>query len=255
MNRFTTIFWDVDDTLLDFAYSQRHALSECFRSIGREMTEAELALYTQINDDYWKRLELGEVTKEQLLTGRFLLLFEKLGIEGVDIEAFNEGYQAALGSVYAFLDDSLDICKSLRGKVRQYAVTNGVTATQQNKLERSGLAEVMDGIFISEQVGSPKPSPVFFDYCLEHIEEKDRSRILIVGDSLTSDIKGGIQAGIATCWYHRAADKETDRTDAELSAAYKPDYVIDDLHKVREIVLGESMEKQKGAESDAGIPV
>jgi 2-haloacid dehalogenase len=179
------------------------------------------------------------------------LLFEKLGIEGVDIESFNEEYQAALGSVFAFLDDSLNICKALRGKVRQYAVTNGVTATQQNKLERSGLAEVMDGIFISEQVGSPKPSPVFFDYCLEHMEEKDRSRILIVGDSLTSDIKGGIQAGIATCWYHRAADG----TEAGPGASCQPDYVIDDLHKVREIVLGESMEKQKGAESDAGIPV
>ena len=106
MNRFTTIFWDVDDTLLDFAYSQRHALSECFRSIGREMTEAELALYTQINDDYWKRLELGEVTKEQLLTGRFLLLFEKLGIEGVDVEGFRAGYQAGLGSTFSFLESA-----------------------------------------------------------------------------------------------------------------------------------------------------
>ena len=232
MSRFTTVLWDVDNTLLDFSYSQEHALRQCFRSIGREITREEIDLYVRINDDYWKRLELGEVTKRQLLTGRFLLLFEKLGIEGVDIEGFKEEYQAALGSVFAFLDDSLNICRALRGKVHQYVVTNGVTATQLSKLELSGLAEVMDGIFISEQVGSPKPSPAFFDYCLEHIEEKDRSRILIVGDSLTSDIKGGIQAGIPTCWYHRAADKETGRMDAELGAAYCPDYVIDDLHKV-----------------------
>lgn len=117
-------------------------------------------------------------------------------------------------------------------------VTNGVTATQQSKLELSGLAEVMDGIFISEQVGSPKPSPAFFDYCLEHIEEQDRSRILIVGDSLTSDIKGGIQAGIPACWYHRAADKETGRMDAVLGAAFRADFVIDDLHKVFGILEG-----------------
>lgn len=232
MSRFTTVLWDMDNTLLDFSYSQELALGQCFRSIGREITREQIDLYVQINDDYWKRLELGEVTKQQLLTGRFLLLFEKLGIEGVDTERFKEEYQTALGNVHAFLDDSLNICKALRGKVRQYVVTNGVTATQQSKLERSGLAEVMDGIFISEQVGSPKPTPAFFDYCLEHIEEKDRSRILIVGDSLTSDIKGGIQAGISTCWYHRAADKEAGRMDAALGASYKPDYVIDDLHKV-----------------------
>ena len=231
MSRFTTVLWDVDNTLLDFSYSQEHALRQCFRSIGREITREQIGLYVQINDEYWKRLELGEVTKQQLLTGRFLLMFEKLGIEGVDIEAFAAEYQTALGSVFAFLDDSLNICRTLRGKVRQYVVTNGVTATQQSKLELSGLAEVMDGIFISEQVGSPKPSPAFFDYCLDHIEEKDRSRILIVGDSLTSDIKGGIQAGIPTCWY-RAADKEKGRMDIELGAAYCPDFVIDDLHKV-----------------------
>ena len=99
MSRFTTVLWDVDNTLLDFSCSQQQALTQCFRSIGREITREQIGLYVQINDDYWKRLELGEVTKKQLLTGRFLLLFEKLGIEGVDIEAFNEGYQAALGSV------------------------------------------------------------------------------------------------------------------------------------------------------------
>ncbi len=232
MNRFTTIFWDVDDTLLDFAYSQRHALSECFRSIGREMTEAELALYTQINDDYWKRLELGEVTKEQLLTGRFLLLFEKLGIEGVDVEGFRAGYQAGLGSTFSFLDDSLAICRSLRGKVRQYVITNGVTSTQRSKLKLSGLSEVMDGVFISEEIGSPKPQRRFFDHCLSHVEEKDKSRILIVGDSLTSDIKGGVQAGIPTCWYRRGAGT----MDKVLGAGCRPDYEISDLHKIYDIL-------------------
>ena len=231
MSRFTTVLWDVDNTLLDFSYSQQHALTQCFRSIGREITREQIDLYVRINDDYWKRLELGEVTKEQLLTGRFLLLFEKLGIEGVDIGAFTEEYQTALGRVFAYLDDSLSICKALRGKVRQYVITNGVTATQRNKLELSGLAEVMDDIFISEQVGSPKPAPAFFDYCLEHIEEKDRSRILIVGDSLTSDIKGGIQSGIPACWFHKAAGGK----DVKPGAA-RPDYEIDDLHRVFEIL-------------------
>lgn len=232
MNRFTTVFWDVDGTLLDFAYSQRHALSECFRSIGREMTEQELSLYTRINDEYWKRFELGEVTKKQLLTGRFLTLFQKLGIEGVDVEDFRTRYQAELGDNFSFLDDSLAICGNLRGKVRQYVITNGVTSTQRNKLERSGLADMMDGIFISEEIGSPKPDMRFFEYCLAHIEEKDKSRILIVGDSLTSDIKGGLQAGIPTCWYRTGAGS----MDEILGAGCRPDYEISDLHRIYDIL-------------------
>lgn len=232
MKRFTTVLWDVDNTLLDFAYSQRISLAECFRSIGREMTEEELALYARINDDYWKRLELGEVTKEQLLTGRFLLLFEKLGIEGVDVDGFRARYQNGLGNTFSFLDDSLAICSDLRGKVRQYVITNGVTSTQKNKLELSGLAAVMDGIFISEEIGSPKPARQFFDYCLTHIEEKDKSRILIVGDSLTSDIKGGIQAGIPTCWYRRGAGT----MDEILGEGCRPDYEISDLHRIYDIL-------------------
>ena len=229
---FTTVLWDVDNTLLDFSYSQRHSLAECFRSIGRAMKEEDLALYAQINDDYWRRLELGEVTKKQLLTGRFVLLFQKLGIKGVDVEGFRDNYQKGLGSYFSFLDDSLTICKSLQGKVRQYVITNGVTSSQKTKLELSGLADVMDGIFISEEIGSPKPQKPFFDYCLGHIEEKDKSRILIVGDSLTSDIKGGIQAGIPVCWYRRKAGA----MDIELSAGYRPDYEISDLHMVYDIL-------------------
>lgn len=232
MGRFTTVLWDVDNTLLDFGYSQRVSLAECFRSIGREMTEEELALYARINDEYWRRLELGEVTKEQLLTGRFLLLFEKLGIEGVDVDGFRVRYQEGLGSSYAFLDGSLDICRSLRGKVKQYVITNGVTSTQRKKLELSGLWDVMDGIFISEEIGHPKPHRQFFDYCLAHVEEKDKSRILIVGDSLTSDIKGGLQAGIPTCWYHRSSGT----MDEALGAGCIPDYEISDLHMVYDIL-------------------
>lgn len=236
MSRFTTLFWDVDNTLLDFSYSQRQALTECFRSIGRKITEEEIALYVRINDAYWKRLELGQVTKKELLTGRFLALFQKLGIQGVDVVLFKDEYQAKLGTIYAFRDDSLEICRSLRGKLKQYVITNGVASTQRSKLVRSGLAEVMDGIFISETVGFPKPYIQFFDYCLAHIEEKDKSRILIVGDSLTSDIKGGVQAGIPTCWYHKPAG-EADQAPGE---GCRPDYEIDDLHMVYDILEFES---------------
>lgn len=205
MHKITTILWDVDDTLLDFDYSQKCALAKCFRTLGREITESEIRLYAQINEGYWKRLELGEVTKAQLLRGRFVTLFRELGMKVDDLEGVLREYQETLGSVFCFRDDSLTILRNLQGRVKQYVVTNGVTRTQKNKLKLSGLAEVLDGIFISEEIGSPKPQKPFFDYCLEQIEEKDKSRILIVGDSLSSDIRGGLQAGIVTCWYHPAS--------------------------------------------------
>lgn len=228
MNRFTTILWDVDGTLLDFLYSQTYAIKTCFHALGKEVTEEQIQRYSQINDEFWKRYERGEVTKEELLSGRFLQLFQEYDIRDINLKAFQREYQEALGNVFSHKDDSLTICKSLHGHVRQYVVTNGVVSTQRNKLKLSGLMEVMDGVFISEVVGVPKPDKGFFDYCLERVEEKDRSKILIVGDSLTSDIKGGVQAGIATCWY---------RPDGEVNTShYIPDYEISDLHMIYDIL-------------------
>lgn len=228
MKKFTTILWDVDGTLLDFLYSQKYAITKCFRTAGRDITEEQIKRYSQINDDYWRRLELGEITKDQLLTGRFATLFEEYKIKDIDLAVFAKEYQEALGSVFSFIDDSLTICKALQEKVRQYVITNGVTATQMNKLKLSGLVEAMDGIFISEQIGTPKPAKEFFDYCLKHIEEKDKSKLLIVGDSLSSDIKGGVLSGIPTCWYRpKGAINDT---------PYHPDYEISDLHMLYDIL-------------------
>lgn len=228
MGQFTTILWDVDGTLLDFLYAQRISITKCFQAIGREITEEMLERYTQINDMYWKRLELGEVTKEELLRGRFLTLLEEYDIKDVDADFLSQEYQNNLGNVYCLIDDSLEICKSLKAKVKQYVVTNGVTKTQVSKLKLSGLYDVMEDLFISESIGTPKPQKGFFDYCLNHIEEKDKKKILLVGDSLTSDIKGGVQAGIATCWY-RPEGTQND-------SPYKPDYEISNLHQIVELV-------------------
>ncbi len=220
----TTILWDVDGTLLDFVYSQRLAISQCFQTAGLTINDEIIQRYSQINDSYWKRLELGEVTKSQLLSGRFLDLFAEYGIQGVDVEAFRREYQEALGKCFAYIDDSLNICHALRGKVKQYVITNGVTSTQQSKLKLSGLADCMEALFISEQIGTPKPGKAFFDAVLSSIEEKDKSRILVVGDSLSSDIKGGVMAGVKTCWYHPEGAVNT--------TEYQSDYEISDLHQI-----------------------
>ena len=110
--------------------------------------------------------------------------------------------------------------KALQSRYKQYVVTNGVESTQMNKLKLSGLAEMMDEIFISEIIGCAKPGLAFFDYCLERVEEKNRERILIVGDSMTSDILGGIQAGIRTCWYNPKGKTHTYDYHADYEIAF-----------------------------------
>lgn len=229
MSRFNTILWDVDQTLLDFNLSQAYALKESFKQFGLEMKNNTLSLYTDINTSYWKRHELGEVSKAELLTGRFKALFSELGVKNIDIENFAAVYQKSLGSVFYFRDDSYNLCSKLKGKVRQYAVTNGVTATQKNKLHLSGLDSILDDIFISEEIGYPKPQIEYFERCFERIPGFKKEETFIVGDSLSSDIKGGNEAGIVCCWYN-PEEKENPtklRIDYEIKNLWEIEKILD----------------------------
>ena len=228
--RYDVILWDADNTLLDFDYSQRFAISKSLREIDVTPAEDIIKTYHDINDSWWKRLEWGEVTKPQLLTGRFVDLFAAFGIVCEDIPGFCKRYQEYLGSIYKYVDDSLEICKSLMGKCRQFVVTNGVTATQLGKLKAAGFCEVMEDIFISEQLGVPKPQKEFFDRVFEKLKGVPLERILIVGDSLTSDMKGGNLAGIDTCWYNP--------TDLPNTSGIKTTFIIRNLKEVLRILEG-----------------
>lgn len=230
MSRFTTILWDVDGTLLDFLYAQRVCMQNCFEKMGMTITEEMLARYSEINDSYWKRLESGQVTKEELLVGRFADFFKEFGMTDADPDAFRIAYETGLGEVFKYMENSYAVCGRLYGKADQYVITNGVSATQRNKLKLSGLDRFMEDIFISEEADAPKPFKEFFDYCTDRIREKDRSRMLIVGDSLTSDIKGGILYGIPTCWYRPEGTAN--------NSEYKPDYEISRLEEVCRLIEG-----------------
>lgn len=208
MKRFTTILWDLDQTILDFDKSMDYALRASFKHLGLTITDEIVERYAAINDSYWKRLELGEVTKEEVLIGRFRTLFEELEITQYQAEDIAGYYQEQLGSVAFFLNNSDQVIRCLREKgFKQFVLTNGVNRTQANKMKISGLDQLVDGVFVSELIGYPKPMKEYYDVCFSNpaLAGIDRSECLIVGDSLTSDIKGANNAGITACWYNPAA--------------------------------------------------
>ena len=203
MSKFTTILWDLDQTILNFKRSEDYALRYCFEQLGLEIDDEKVALYSAINDGYWKRMERGEITKEEVLIGRFRTFFEELSITERKPEEIREIFQDALGSVYFFQDEADKLIILLKEKgYRQYIVTNGVNRTQARKVRLSGLDKLVDGVFVSELMGYPKPRKEYFDACFAEMEGISREECILVGDSITSDMQGGVNAGIATCWYN-----------------------------------------------------
>ena len=225
----TTILWDVDATLLNFKEAEKAAIRTLFQKFGfGECTDEMLNRYSQINKTYWERLERKELTRAEVLEGRFRDFFGKVGLDVNQAAAFNENYQTSLGDTIVFNDNSYDVIKSLQGKVKQYVVSNGTITAQTKKLRLSGLGELMDGIFLSEELGVEKPDVRFFEKVFAKIEPADKIQIMIVGDSLTSDMQGGVNAGIVTCWYNPE--------HAPLQGNLKIDYEIDDLHKIYDLL-------------------
>lgn len=196
------ILWDIDGTLLDFLKAEKHGIRTCFAKFGMgECTDEMLARYSKINRKWWQKLERGECTKPETLRGRFEEFFCTEGLTTEYVDQFNEAYQFHLGDHAFFCDGGEETVRELKNHVKQYAVTNGTALAQDRKLQKSGLDQLLDGIFISERIGFEKPDIRFFDAVFAAIPFK-KEECIIVGDSLTSDIRGGMNAGIRTVFYN-----------------------------------------------------
>lgn len=223
------ILWDVDGTLLDFHLAEAAAIRALFQKFGLGIcTDAMLADYSTINAGFWRKLETGELTKPQVLTGRFETFFRKYGLDTGCVANFNAAYQLALGDTVCFCPNAMETLRALQGKVLQCAVTNGTAIAQKKKLSVSGLDQIFDHIFISDEIGIDKPNTAFFDAVWQTIGLFSPDTVLIVGDSLTSDIRGGNNAGIQTCWYNPKG--------LPLPADLRIDYNIRDLAEVLQII-------------------
>lgn len=222
------LFLDLDDTILDFHKAERIAISKTFQAFGLEPTEAVLDRYHVINRQHWERLEKGELTREQVLQGRFEVLFREMG-RRADAAAIARTYEHNLSIGHYFLPGAREALDALGKHCRLYLASNGTASVQQGRLTSAGLYPVFEKVFVSQELGFNKPSIEFFNACTRQIPGYDPKKAMMVGDSLTSDIQGGINAGMATCWVNP--------THAPGRPDIRPDYEITALSELEGLLL------------------
>ena len=223
------ILWDLDNTLLDPRPPERLAIRKCFRDLDLgECTDEMLDAYPAINNKWWTMCEKGEKTKDEILVGRFQEFLSVFGRPVDKAADFLADYMDSLGDNIFPIPGALETLRYLRGKVKQYILTNGVWASQRKKLCNSGIIDIVDDVFVSEDIGIEKPEKGIFDRVLDKAGCTDSSEVLMVGDSLTTDIQGANNAGIPCCWFnpkHKARP-----------ADLRIDYEIDEIRQLLPIL-------------------
>lgn len=205
--KFDIVLLDADETIFDFKRAEAHSFKLMLERFGVEYTDERLSLYSDINLRMWKALERGEVTRERLKTLRFELFFEQIGVENIDCVAVNDCYLTNLSNSAFLLDGAKEFVQNLSKYCKLYIATNGLTKAQTGRFAKSEVKDYIDGMFISELIGYAKPDKEYFEYIFNELNITDKSRVIILGDSLTSDMQGGKNAGISTCLYNPKGDK------------------------------------------------
>ena len=224
------LFLDLDDTILDFHKAEHLALSKTFRAFGLDPTQQTLDRYTAINHAHWQRLERKELTREQVVVGRFRQLFEEKGITA-DPEAVALQYEDFLSVGHYFLPGAEEALQSLSKKYKLYLASNGTAKVQAGRLASANISRYFQEIFVSQQIGADKPSIEYFERCAAKIPGFDPQKALIAGDSLTSDIQGGINAGMTTVWvnYRGYPPREDIVADYEIGSIAQLEELLETL--------------------------
>ncbi len=204
MSRYHWLLFDADGTLFDFAQAESRALEKTPSQLGVDVPSDYAACYHQINASLWKAFERGTVTAQEVRVKRFQLLFAQLGIDA-DPLAFGEAFLRHLIDASTFMSGAESLLAQLHQEYPLALLTNGFADVQHARIARLGLADLFHPIVISEEVGLAKPAPAVFDVALKRMGSPKRSNVLMIGDSLTSDIQGGLNAGLDTCWFNPLA--------------------------------------------------
>ncbi|MBQ6847536.1 MAG: YjjG family noncanonical pyrimidine nucleotidase [Clostridia bacterium] len=224
--KYRTLFLDLDNTLLDFSKAEDWAIEKTLIEFVLPFDKQTKKLYSEINATYWQRFERGEIPKNAIFEGRFKTLLSVLK-EDRSITAISECYFKNLSATYFKMEDADEVLTYLKGKgYKLYATTNGYAATQHSRIAKSGLEPYFDKVFVSEDVGAQKPDKAYFDFCINDIGENDKSKILVVGDSESSDILGGINSSLDTCWLNPEG----------AAARYEPTYQIKNIKELKNLL-------------------
>lgn len=229
--KYEILLFDADNTILDFDKAEEQALKQAFAETDLQFDKTVLEVYRRNNIKQWHLYELGVITdKNEVLIRRFVETFKELGLT-VDCERTADLYEKYLHNGFYVIENAECVLQRLQQlNCRLYLVSNGVLSIQNSRMRGSGMDKYFLRRFVSEEIGVPKPRKEYFDYCFSNIHNFDKSKTLIIGDSLTSDIQGGINGGIDTCWYN--PKKEPNET------VIKPTYQIENLNKLIDIVIG-----------------
>ncbi len=224
--KYNWIIFDADGTLYDYDAAERYALTSAFAEFSMDISDNVVKSYRIINEALFKQFETGDVSMSELRTRRFSLLFNELGLEP-DISSFSDIYLNHLSSGSQLLPDAETVVKSLSELCDLVILTNGIASVQRSRFERSPISQYFKDIVISEEEGFSKPSKEIFDITFKRIGSPSKENVLMVGDSLTSDIAGGNNYGIDTCWISK-----------DEASANKPDstYKITQLKELSKIL-------------------
>lgn len=218
------ILMDIDDTLMDFEQCSYKAIQSALLLCGWIMSDDFFYKFTQLNNQLWRDYAEGKIEKKILMNIRWEILFkeEKININPV---GFDDIFQSQLKQQYVLIDGAKELMEYLSSKYNVFVASNGIATGQEYRLKQSGLYDYFQSMFVSDEIGYPKPQKEFFDYCIDHLSCQ-RDEIMIIGDSLEADIVGGINAGIKTCWVN-LKNKKTD---------LKIDYEVHSLKEIREFL-------------------
>lgn len=217
------ILLDMDNTILDFTKAERVAASKALAAMGIQPTDELLKRYHQINEGQWRLFELGELEREQVKVRRYELLFDEMGIAASPRETAKV-YEGLLGIGHYFMDGAVELLERLSRVYRLYLATNGTSNVQKSRISSADISKYFQGIYISEDVGYNKPDKRYFDACFKDIPDFDPAETVMIGDSLTSDIKGGINAGIRTVWFNHEGKSRDD--------SIVPDHEVHSLEEI-----------------------
>ena len=226
------LFLDLDDTILDFHKAERLAIAKTIGDFGVEVTEEILNRYHLINKWHWEQLEKGLMTRAEVLVNRFKALFDELNVP-VDAELCARTYEKNLSIGHYFLPGAEEAVDALSKKYRLFLASNGTASVQKGRMTSANLYRFFEKVFVSQEIGHNKPSLEYFNGCFSQIEGFDKEKAMIVGDSLSSDIKGGINAGIKTVWVNPGhLDCGDTKPDHEIEALSQLEALLEEHYGV-----------------------